>query len=456
MNCSGGQTFGGLIFLLVFATVFLLLILIGVPFRVALIAVTACVILATAFINTDVALIILIFSMLLSPEMRTGGGIGGGRQVVIRADDIFIILIFVGWMAKMAINKELGLLRSSSLNMPILSYALICVTATFLGILAGNQKMKASFFYVLKYIEYFLIYFMVSNHLKNLRQARQLIFFILLTCFLVCVYAAVSGPIDGRMSAPFEGPGGEPNTFAGYLVLMMSLMIGMLIYPVSGRQRIALFGLLGLSAVVFLLTLSRSGWLAFIPAFLTFIFLNRQHRIILIAVLMLGVIILPLVAPKEVQNRINETFVPWKTYRVMGARVGVDESAAARIDSWGVGVKAWVKRPILGYGVPAGTVVDNQYVRVLTETGIVGFLVFIWMIAATLGVALRNFRTMEGNNFARGVIIGFIAGFMGLLAQSTTAATFIIIRIMEPFWFLVAIIVMLPELEEPPPEPEDA
>ena len=45
------------------------------------------------------------------------------------------------------------------------------------------------------------------------------------------------------------------------------------------------------------------------------------------------------------------------------------------------------------------------------------------------------------------ISIGFLSGFMGLLLFSAAAATFIIIRIMEPFWFIVAIIAVLPELE---------
>lgn len=449
-----GQTFVGLIGLLVFATAFLLLILIGVPLKIAGVAVVGCFVLFVSFLNTDIALIILIFSMLLSPEMRTGAVTG--REVTVRADDIFIILIFLGWMAKMAVNKEIGLLRNTELNAPILIYALVCVTATFLGILAGNQKLKTSFFYVLKYVEYFIIYFMVSNNLKNLGQARRFIFFILLTCFFVCLYAAISGPVEGRMSAPFEGAGGEPNTFAGYLILMMSLIIGMMMYPESGSQRTMLLVLLGLAGVVFLLTLSRSGWVAFIPAFFTFIALNRQYRLILVIVLVAGIFILPLVAPKQVQKRVHDTFTPWKTYKVMGAKIGIDESAASRIDSWKSGIETWTKRPILGFGVPAGTVVDNQYTRVLTETGTVGFLVFMWMVLSTLRIAYRNFWLVEGSNFAQGVIMGFIAGLMGLLAQSATAATFIIIRIMEPFWFVAAIVVMLPELKEAPPEPEEA
>jgi hypothetical protein len=44
--------------------------------------------------------------------------------------------------------------------------------------------------------------------------------------------------------------------------------------------------------------------------------------------------------------------------------------------------------------------------------------------------------------------LGFIAGFVGLLFHGLGANTFIIVRIMEPFWFMAALVVMIPKLEE--------
>ena len=46
-----------------------------------------------------------------------------------------------------------------------------------------------------------------------------------------------------------------------------------------------------------------------------------------------------------------------------------------------------------------------------------------------------------------GLTIGFFAGFIGLLFHALGANTFIIVRIMEPFWFFAGIIAVLPALE---------
>jgi hypothetical protein len=41
-----------------------------------------------------------------------------------------------------------------------------------------------------------------------------------------------------------------------------------------------------------------------------------------------------------------------------------------------------------------------------------------------------------------------MAGFIGLLFHATAANTFIIVRIMEPFWFTAGMVMMLPEMEK--------
>lgn len=453
LNNRSSQTTLTIVGIIFFIMIILLMTLLGVPLQFSLAILIGSLIFIISFVNTDLALIILIFSMLLSPEFTTGEVTG--RTIKIRADDIFIIIIFFGWIAKMAINKELGLMRTTRLNLPIMIYIVICLLASFIAIIEGRINVRTSMLYLLKYIEYFLLFFMVSNNLKTVAQAKKFIFYLLLTCFIVCLYALGSGSVGGRVSAPFEsGAGGEPNTFAGYLLIMMSLMLGIIFNTEAGRKRFILIGLLFVSAVAFLYTLSRSGWISFFVALGAFTLFNKKYRMLLVAALIAVIAILPLVAPKAIQERVDETFVPWRTYKVMGGTIGLDESASTRIDSWRVGFKRWAKRPILGFGIPAGVTIDNQYTRVLNETGIVGFMAFMAILFTIFRVAQGVHISMQYDDFAQAVSVGFLSGFMGLLLFSAAAATFIIIRIMEPFWFLVAIIAVLPELEKDEPGAE--
>ncbi len=443
MTERSGQTIGILSFFIVSCVVVMLFFL-KIPIQLSFLFIFSIVVFTVSFINTDFALVILIFSMLLSPELKTGGGIPG-REVVIRVDDIFLFVIFLGWWAKMAVNKELGVLKSTVLNKPILVYIMICVVSTFFGIMQGYINIKHAFFYLLKYFEYFLLFFMVVNNLRSVSQAKTFIFFMLLTCFFVCAYAWMQIGTGERLSAPFEGAGGEPNTFAGYLLLMIALILGLILYAGSRKTRLLLFALLGFAAIPFILTLSRGGWLAFLPMYLTVVFLNKKYRLLLVTVFIALVILSPYIFPGKVYHRVQETFAPEKTYKIMGKTINLAESAAARVDAWKVAFTRLGKKPVFGFGVPTGAVVDNQFTRVLGETGILGFLAFIWIIVTVFKAGWRAY-TSSLDTFSRGVVLGFIAGLVGVLFQSLTSANFIIIRIMEPFWFLAGIVVKLPEL----------
>jgi O-antigen ligase len=423
------------------ASIVLFPIFLAMPLEKSFIIILGVILFIVAFLKTDIALIILVFSMLLSPEI----GIGRipGRDVVIRIEEIFLLSIFLGWLSKMAVNKGVGLLRSTPLNKPILIYLTINIVSTFIGVVQGRIEIKESFFYLFKYFEYFLVFFMVVNNIKSLKQVKIFVFFILLTCFLVCVYTWLNISSGIRVTAPFEGKYGEPNTLAGYLLLMMGIVGGLFLYAGSGKQRLMFLAFLAFMGVPFLFTLSRGAWVAFVPLYLVLVIFTKKRRTTLLLILVILIMFSSLIFPEAVHKRIAQTFTPGKTYTILGAHLTVDDSAASRIDSWSYAFEMWAKRPFFGYGVPAGIVTDNQYARVLREVGIIGFIIFFWIIAKIFKIAKRVYRFSEKDNFIRGLSLGFLAGFTGLLFQALTTETFIIVRIMEPFWFLTAIIVFL-------------
>lgn len=422
------------------------------PYYSFLIVLLSAVILLISLLKTDFAIIILIFSMLLSPELSAGGGITG-RDIVLRIDDIFLFMVFLGWLAKMAINKELGLLRSTLMNRPILFYIAACLFSTGIGTVTGTTNPKEGVFYILKYIEYFMLFFMVSNNIRDKKQVKTFIFFMLLTCFIVSIYGIYSYRALGlRATAPFEGEAGEANTFAGYLILMIGISLGLFIYLRSLKLRLILGGLIVIASIAFLFTLSRGGWFGFIPMYMAFLILSKRNKGMLLLFLIFALAAAPVLLPKKVVGRFHATFSKIETYTVFGKKISVDGSTAARIHSWKGSLKAWSRSPVIGYGVPGkgGVVSDVQYTRILREVGIIGFLIFVWMISRLFKAARKSFNDIQVDDFGKGLSLGFICGLAGLLFVGVAAEVFIIIRIMEPFWFLAAIVVMLPKISASP------
>ena len=88
------------------------------------------------FIWPEAGLYVLIFSMLLSPEI-IAGGVGGkatlGRGLTLRLEDFLLVFIGLSWFARTALDKTTGLFRKTPLNQPIAAYILVCLLVTIWG-----------------------------------------------------------------------------------------------------------------------------------------------------------------------------------------------------------------------------------------------------------------------------------------------------------------------------------
>jgi hypothetical protein len=407
----------------------------------------ALVLFLLAFARTEFALYVMVFSMLLSPEVTASvGGLAERRDVTLRTEDFVLLVIGFSWFAKTAVNKELGLVAKTPLNRPIIAYIAVNLMATLLGYLMGSVQTAAGYLYVLKYIEYFVVYFMVVNNLRDREHAWRLLGAALLTAAVVSVIGLTQIPSGERVSAPFEGEAGEPNTLGGYLLFMMAIAGGIALESTRLATRARFVALLGLMAVPFAFTLSRASYVGVIPAFLALLAVTTRRRTLVVLALVVVVCspLLLAVAPPSVVNRVLYTFEPEANQpTVRLGKVGLDPSTSARLLSLKQAFSGWLERPILGWGVTGFGFMDAQYARVLVETGIVGFLVFIWLLWSVLKTA-RAACSQLVDPLDRGLVMGFIAGTFGLLAHAIGSNTFIVIRIMEPFWLVAGIVVMLP------------
>jgi hypothetical protein len=93
------------------------------------------------FIWPEAGLYVVIFSMLLSPEI-IAGEIGGkatlGRGITLRLEDFLLLFIGLSWLARTAVDKSTGLFRKTPLNQPIAFYILACLLATLWGKITGH------------------------------------------------------------------------------------------------------------------------------------------------------------------------------------------------------------------------------------------------------------------------------------------------------------------------------
>lgn len=413
-----------------------------------ILGVAALIIFTVSFINIEWGLYILIFSMLLSPEIMTGDTSGAslGRGVTLRLEDFLLVVIGFSWFARNAIDKDLGLFLKTPLNKAILFYILACILSTGFGIMAGRVELKTGSMFVLKYIEYFIVFFMMVNHVRSADQVKRFIVCLFMTCFIASIIGIFQIPGGGRVSAPFEGEIGEPNTFGGYLLFMGMVAAGLLAKMKSSKNKQILAVLLLCMIPPFLFTQSRTSYLAAVPALLVLGYMT-DRRLIILGLLVIGLAVSPLFLPKAVKSRIMFTFTqPEEQGQIQIGDLRLDTSTSARIQSWHQAMKGFTRHPLFGYGVTGYPFVDAQFPRTLVETGILGLVAFVYLLYSIIKLVLRNLKEIKTPHY-QGLGIGFLAGFVGLVVHALGANTFIIVRIMEPFWFLVGIVAVLPMLE---------
>ena len=413
-----------------------------------------------AFTSVPASLFLLIFSMLLSPEITIGRVEGRGvgvRDLAFRLDDLLLVIIGFGWLVKTIIYRDLALVRETPINRPIVYYMLVCVLATLIGVIAGRVRPLTGFFFILKYFEYFFVFFMVVNHVSSKRQLVSLVTALLAVCFLISLYAIAQIPGGQRASAPFEGESGEPNTLGGYLVFIMAIVMGLFLHLKSGPIRVVLALLTGFISLALMATLSRSSYLA-VAVLILAVAATQWRRPVVLACILLLAITLPFVAPDNVKHRVSETFFG-RQYggEIKVGGVGLDLSTTERLRSWQYVLKDWLQNPVLGRGVTGYAWADAQYVKILGETGLAGLVAFIFLIVRLWRRARETFLA-EQDPFCKGLAHGLLLGMVAMLVHGIGANTFIIIRIMEPFWLCAGLVMILPRLtsEQKNPAPQRA
>ncbi len=401
------------------------------------------------FFKTKIAIYLLICSMLLSPEFGVGGlaTTGGtlGRGVTFRFDDFLLVIIAVSWLMKSALYKELGIFKKTPLNTPMLLYAFACFLSTLIGIAAGRVELMTGSLFVLKYIQYFVLFFLVINSIEDQKQVRRYWLAVLVTALIVGAIGVAQIPGGGRVTAPFEGESPEPNTFAGYLAFVILICIALSLNIPSNRKRISYLLIAVFLFVPFLFTLSRAAYLGFIPGLAVVLLLNHQRVISYTLVAMfLTILLFPNIFPQAIRDRVAYTFTQEPTVgqvTLFGQRL--DTSTSARLRSFQGAVAAFYEEPILGYGVTGWSFIDAQYFRTLIETGLVGLTALFFLLYRLFRLGLDRFRYSGEDPFSRGLAIGFLGGFVCLLFHAIGSNTFIIVRIMQPFWLVAGLVFML-------------
>lgn len=409
------------------------------------------VVFAITIVRVEFGLYVLTVAMLLSPEIEAGSvGTHDERGLNLRYDDILIFIIFIGVMVRQAFEGRLKFWRPNPINVGIMSYLFVCMIsnswALYHDVPAWDKSV--AFFVMLKMFEFYLVFWIISHVITNVKEMqRQLVVFFAVS-LVVCGYGIMTiGTLD-RISAPFDAGGTEPNTLGGYLLIIMCVCGGLFIYSPTLKWKLANASMIIVAFIPFIMTLSRASYTSLFVAFLALGYFARKPLIIGLAVLVVATA--PFTMPEDVINRVNYTFQPEGVeldLELVGidTDIKIDSSTYERVYVWEkvrYNLAVW---PWFGGGVSWDTVLDSQYARILIETGIMGMTAFSFMLFLLLRTSWQAFRW---NHYwvTKGLSLGMLITTIGLMVHSLGTISFLIVRIMEPFWMLMAFTVVAREI----------
>lgn len=270
-----------------------------------------------------------------------------------------------------------------------------------------------------------LIMYGLIVHLVNTKPEAVRLHLTLALCTvglaLFAIYMRSSGlaTIEGNR-AGLVGLLGDPNDLA--LVLLMYVpLFAELALSSRGIQRLCWGSLLAILVAGVFATVSRGGALGLMAA-LGFTFYDQGRvglRLVLAPALVAVVVGLLVLA--GVNERSSGAFKPGE----------LDQSALGRLDMWGSGVRMTVHNPLFGVGF--GQFADNypsyargpvrwktrdahnSFIKAAAETGLVGFIPFMALVALTFQVAYhrRKAEVPEDSPMERAVRRSLFPSMMG-------------------------------------------
>ena len=129
--------------------------------------------------------------------------------------------------------------------------------------------------------------------------------------------------------------------------------------------------------------------------------------------------------------------------------LSVQYSSGIRFNvEWPRSLRAFAKNPFLGTGFSSVTLAtDNDYLRLLAETGLLGFIAF-FLIFLEIGRRVLVFLKKAKVGLERALVAGLAGGALGLLANALFIDVFESSKVAFIFWILMGSLVGLINISE--------
>jgi putative inorganic carbon (HCO3(-)) transporter len=204
------------------------------------------------------------------------------------------------------------------------------------------------------------------------------------------------------------------------------------------------YGIVAITLFTTMYTFSRGAYLAVLLSVLVLGLVKDRKLLIVLCVFM---VTWQTVVPAPVRERVNMT---------KNSNGQLEDSAQERVDLWENAEQTILHNPIVGTGFASfqfGKHVDNLrdthnwYVKVMVETGIVGFIMFLFMLQQLLATPYRLFKRAKDPLY-KGLGLGMFLAMCSCSVANCFGDRWTYIEITGLLWVLVAAVVRANQFTE--------
>lgn len=333
-------------------------------------------------------------------------------------------------------------IQSSPLLIPFAAFFLLGILQTLAGTTLDQYATRLFTFRLGVYLLFFLAALAVFSTQERLKKVRFAIVLFggLLAFGSILQRLAAIEPIFGIRETPQAipfGPFVNQHHFAAFMVMICGLTFGAIFDKKTSRNlKVLNIGVTFVAGSALVMTLSRGAWLGALVALAvvllaTFVTRDRRHsrsaRKKMLVPALSAIILVAAVLGLAV-------FLGGDDMNLSLAGHGTDAEGftSGRTHFWAVALEIFAAHPVMGAGLDSFAVAytrydtwdgvfrieraHNDYLQVLADGGVLGFLCLFSFVVIFCRQAIRNIRRTSAEH--RGLAIGAFAGCVGILVHS--------------------------------------
>jgi O-antigen ligase len=339
------------------------------------------------------------------------------------------VVILISWLLTIVADREQAI-PFLPRDAPVLTYTLLALVMWSLASLVWASDRSLTLHGASRLVQLVGLIFVTYSAIRRPRDLLILVWAFLIGALVTCVYALANGTLRfGRLTGGIF----NPNMLAAEIVVAIVMAIFLLVAARRLSLRLICLVLLSVFAVVFVQTQSRSGILGLGAAFAFALVAAGPWRgritAVILIVAALGLAYYVYAASPQLRERVTSIVT------------GTSQASPLREDTWQIALQMTRAHPVHGVGlgnfpalesqyfttnvniVQVGSlrrfqlVVHNTYLEILAELGIVGLVLFLSVLAMTVGRAAAMLAQPGPEGSTRLLTRAITAGTVGVLTS---------------------------------------